>query len=333
MSPRPPQQALAPIEPAMQAVLAACERVTRQQARNFYYGLKLTPEPQRSAMYVVYAWMRAADDLADAAGFAPEERVRRIAQFRAATEQALQGHAPDADPVWRGLAWVAGRHQLSAQDFHDMLDGQLADVSTPSYETWDELRGFCYRVASTVGLVCIRIWGYSGDEAPALAIDRGIAFQLTNILRDYREDFDLGRVYLPADEFRRMELTPLDLRHWRKPDLCSEFIRAQCERAEQFYRRSAPLDALITPGCLPTLWAMTEIYHGLLQKIHRRPVSISGDRRVRLSGVRKAWIAYRAQRMARDLRPVGRSSGAFAAPAGSGAAPSVAEARPQEAKA
>lgn len=184
-----------------------------------------------------------------------------------------------------------------------MLDGQLADVGTVRHEDWESLRAFCYRVASTVGLVCIRIWGYEGGDAPALAIDRGIAFQLTNILRDFREDYDRDRVYLPLDELRRMELTPADLRDWTKPDLCAEFVRAQCRRAEQFYVRSAPLDRMIVPGCRPTLWAMTEIYHGLLARIAERPESVARERRIRLSSVRKAWIAFRAGRMAREARP------------------------------
>lgn len=293
--------------PAEHAAIAACERVTRVQARNFYYGLKLTPEPQRSAMFVVYAWMRAADDLADADGFAPEERIRRIAAFRACTVQALAGDgsvegSPVSDALWCGLAWVARRHALQVQDFHDMLDGQLADVGTVRHEDWESLRAFCYRVASTVGLVCIRIWGYEHPDAPALAIDRGIAFQLTNILRDFREDFDMGRVYLPADELARMELTPRDLRDWAKPDLCTEFVLAQCTRAETYYKRSQALESMITPGCAPTLWAMTKIYHGLLTRIATRPRQIATEQRVRLSGFRKGWIAFRAQRMARAAR-------------------------------
>jgi phytoene synthase len=290
------------VPPDLAPVLAECERITRARARNFWYGLKLTPGAERGAMYVIYAWMRAADDLADAEGFAPEERVRRIAEFRAATDAALAGEIPDDSPVWRGLAWVAERHQLSQRDFHDMLDGQLSDVGPASYQHWDDLRGFCYRVASTVGLVCIRIWGYHDPAAPALAVDRGIAFQLTNILRDFREDYDLGRVYLPAEDFQRFDLTPESLRGWKQPEQCAEFMRAQCDRAEQFYVRSAPLDQMITPSCLPTLWAMTQIYHGLLVKIRANPAKVVSDKRVRLSSARKAWIAWRASRMARGAR-------------------------------
>jgi phytoene synthase len=283
--------------------VAECERIVRERARNFWYGLKLTPEPKRSAMYVIYAWMRAADDLADAEGFAAEERVRRIAGFRAATDAALAGKPVDGSAIWRGLAWVARSHELSPKDFHDMLDGQLSDVGAVQYESWDELRGFCYRVASTVGLVCIRVWGYSDPRATSLAIDRGIAFQLTNILRDVREDMELGRVYLPAEDFRRFELTPERLLRWQEPAQCAEFIRAQCDRAEQFYARSAPLDAMVTPSCLPTLWAMSGIYRGLLGRIRADPRAVVSGRRVRLPAWRKAWIAWRASRMSKAGAP------------------------------
>ena len=280
--------------------IAECERITRTRARNFWYGLRLTPEPQRSAMYAIYAWMREADDLADAEGIADDERVRRIAQFRHDTDAALAGHPPGGRPTWRALAWVAAHHALAPRDFHDMLDGQLGDVGSVRFETWDDLRGFCYRVASTVGLVCIRVWGFSDPAAPALAVDRGIAFQLTNILRDYREDFDQGRVYLPAEDFRRMDLTPEMLRRWSPAPQCEEFMRAQCDRAAQFYERSAPLDAMVTPSCVPTLWAMTEIYRALLGRIQANPAAVVGPRRVRVPSWRKAFIAWRASRRSRE---------------------------------
>ncbi|MFM8872045.1 MAG: phytoene/squalene synthase family protein, partial [Phycisphaerales bacterium] len=265
-----------------------------------WYGLRLTPEPQRSAMYAIYAWMREADDLADAEGIADDERVRRIAQFRHDTDAALAGRPPGGRPTWRALAWVAAHHDLAPRDFHDMLDGQLGDVGPVRFQTWDDLRGFCYRVASTVGLVCIRVWGYSDPAATALAVDRGIAFQLTNILRDYREDFDQGRVYLPAEDFRRMDLTPEMLRRWSPAPQCEEFMRAQCDRAAQFYERSAPLDAMVTPSCVPTLWAMTEIYRALLGRIQANPSAVVGARRVRVPSWRKAFIAWRASRRSRE---------------------------------
>lgn len=273
----------------------SCEEITRRRARNFYYGLRLTPEPERFAMFIIYAWMREADDLADAGGAKPEERCRRVEAFRLATDAAFDGAPIDDSSLWTGFTEVTKRWPVRRQDFHDMLDGQLADIHGETHESWDQLRRFCYRVASTVGLICIHVWGFRDPEAPKLAIDRGIAFQLTNVLRDFRQDFDGGHVYLPASDFAAMELTPEMVRRWQPADRCHEFIRAQAERARAHYQSSLALDGMITPSCEPTLWAMTTIYRGLLEKILADPERVVRDRRIRLSAARKAWIAFRAR--------------------------------------
>ncbi len=155
----------------------------------------------------------------------------------------------------------------------------------------------CERVASTVGLICISIWGYRNPAARDLAVDRGIAFQLTNILRDYRQDYDAGRVYLPREDFDRHRLTPTLLRKWDEPARCRGLVLEQAARAQSFYDRSAPLEGMITPSCRPTLWAMTAIYHGLLKKLERFPRRIVSDQRLRLSSMRKGMIALRARRL------------------------------------
>lgn len=278
----------------------ACREVTRRRARNFYYGLKLTPEPKRSALYAIYAWMRAADDLADAAAGSTAERLERIAEFRETTDRLFRGDDVPAEPLWQAMADVLRRFDLPAPAFHHMLDGQEADLRTERYETFEDVRRFCYNVASTVGLVCIAVWGVNDSSAPELAVEQGIAFQLTNILRDVRQDLDHGRCYLPMSELRRAGLSIEDLKSWRKPDSCEAFIREQAQRAEQHYERSIPLISMVSPDCRPTLWAMREIYHGLLLKIIAEPASIMGSRRVRLSSLRKAWIAFQAQRMSRS---------------------------------
>lgn len=286
--------------PQLEAAFAACERIVREQAKNFWYGLRLTAEPKRSAMYAIYAWMRQADDIADEPGLPIATRREALARFRADTDQALSGRAPSPDPMWAALADIAPRYQLAARDFHDMLEGQLADLDDVRVETWEELRTQCYRVASTVGLVCIRIWGYRDQRAEALAIDRGIAFQLTNILRDIREDLGNGRVYLPAEELRAAGISIEDLLAWREPGRCRDFMTAQIERARRHYVASEPLDRTITPDCVPTLWALTSIYRRLLERIARDPrKAVLGDR-VRLPTWEKAWIAFRAKRSARN---------------------------------
>jgi phytoene synthase len=288
-------------DPSLVAAFQACREITRKRARNFYYGLKLSPEPQRSALYTMYAWMRRADDVADEAITSPIEvdaRVHRIEQLRIATDAACNGALFDGDPLWIAVRECIARFRIRREDLHDLLDGQLADLRVTQYESFESLRTYCRRVASSVGLVCLSIWGCDDEGARRLAIDRGLAFQLTNILRDYREDFDQGRVYLPQQDFRAFGLTPRRLRDWSDPDLCAQFVQSQAERAARCYESSRALDEMISPPFRPTLWAMTGIYQGLLVKIRRDPAAVASRRRVRLSAWRKGAIALRARRMA-----------------------------------
>jgi 15-cis-phytoene synthase len=285
------------------AALRHCREITRRCARNFYYGLKLSPEPQRSALYVIYAWMRRADDLVDNAATPDTSAIEaRLQSFRDATDAALRGSPMNNDPLWIGLADTATRFRLPAEHFHAMLDGQVEDLAKPSYATFEDLRGYCYRVASTVGLICIEVWGYSDRSARELAVERGIAFQLTNILRDYRQDYEAGRIYLPLEDFERHGITPQELRDWSHPQECHALMRQQIERTESYYRRSAALDGMIAPGCRPTLWAMTTIYHGLLRKMMNNPSKLMLGGRLRLSALQKGTIALRAKWISRVAR-------------------------------
>ncbi len=313
---------------SLDAAFDACERIVRERAKNFWYGLRLTPEPKRSAMYAIYAWMREADDIADEPGHSVADRRARLERFRGDTDAALEGRVPSDRAVWVALAEVAPRYRLVAKDFHDMLDGQLADLGDgPNPEvcpeecqvrcaTWDDLRLVCYRVASTVGLVCIRVWGYR-DEALAesairCAIDRGIAFQLTNILRDVREDHANGRTYLPAEEFARFGISPEALLSWRDEDRCLAFMEFQIRRARALYDGSESLESMISPDCVPTLWALTQIYQRLLQRIERNPRRVTGDDRVRLPTWEKLWVGFKAKRMAGGWSTADMPAGAAA---------------------
>ena len=276
--------------------LRYCGEITKQRARNFYYGLKLAPEPQRSALFTIYAWMRCADDLVDDASDGSKQCMQQIEFFRACTDTVLAGNeAQDDNPMWVALADVSRRFDVKPQILHSMLEGQIDDLAGRQYETFEQVREYCYRVASSVGLLCISIWGYNDPKAPELAIDRGIAFQLTNILRDYKEDYDVGRIYLPAEDFAAHDLTPQQLRNWSEPGKCRQFISAQVQRAESFYDRSKPLDQMITPSCRPALWAMTTIYRSLLHKIQHQPAQIIESKRVRLGAWHKGMIAFRAK--------------------------------------
>jgi phytoene synthase len=282
-----------------------CRELTRRRARNFYYGLKLLPEPRRSALYAVYAWMRRADDITDAAPDDPEEAQRRIETFRAATIATFEGDGESDDPVLVAVRAVLREFPINVEHFHRMLDGQLDDLNGRTYESFEQLYDYCYSVASTVGLLCIEVWGYHDERAPSLAIDRGIAFQLTNILRDFKQDFDTGRVYLPADEFAALGLTPEALRRVADEPRCRQLLLEQVRRADSYYRRSRALDEMIDPACQPTLWAMTEIYHRLLLRIERDPIALISGPRLRLSSMEKGAIALRAKLRARTARKNG----------------------------
>ncbi|MCZ6835500.1 MAG: phytoene/squalene synthase family protein [Planctomycetota bacterium] len=287
------------LEARVSGAMEHCRRITRAEARNFYYGLKLAPEPKRSALYTIYAWMRRADDLVDdlvdETTTEQDRRGERLERFREETDAALEGNPVDDDPVWIGLSHVVDCFGLDASLFHDMLDGQLEDLGHREYETFDDLRRYCYRVASTVGLICITIWGYEQKEAEAIAIDRGIAFQLTNIIRDFREDFDIGRIYLPRCDFQKHGLTPRQMREGENPDAAKRFILQQIDRAESYYQKSESLESMIHPSCAPSLWAMTSIYRGTLDKIRRDPGRLIGDRRISLNSLRKSSIALQAK--------------------------------------
>lgn len=290
-----------------------CAEVVKQRARNFYYGLRLTPEPRRSAIYSVYAWMRAADDEADRAGSIADKR-RTLGAFRAATEALLAGradHPRAADPAFVAFGHTVRAFALDHADLHALLDGLDFDLDqeelaqrrgsgapVPMCDTREELKTYCYRVASTVGLVCIRIWGLAGEarweEARPLAIRRGLAFQLTNILRDYAQDYDEGRVYLPADDFARFGVTPAQLRAWEPAAPARAMVSDLAAWARAEYAASAPLDRMVDPACYATLRTMTRIYSGLLDVIEADPSRVCGTRRIRLKSARKAGIALRA---------------------------------------
>lgn len=311
------------------AVLAdaynACAAVTRRCARNFYYGLRLTPEPRRSAIYSVYAWMRRADDQVDAAADLPTKSAR-LAEFSQATERLIAGEPlgdAESDPVWIAFRETDRRYRLDPADLRRLLKGLATDLDAEqlaanSHEpilicrTREDLREYCYCVASTVGLICVAIWGLRdpalAPEARRLAIERGQAFQLTNILRDFAQDYDEGRVYLPTEDFARAGLSAQDLRHWREPARSQRFVQQLAALARSHYDASAPLDDMICPTCVAALSAMTRIYSGLLEVIERHPERIVGGGRIRLPSARKATIAIGAFVRAFTARRFGRAS-------------------------
>lgn len=279
-----------------------CEQITRTQARNFYYGLKLLPEPKRSAMFALYAYMRLVDDIADADdGRSPARRLEELEAWRVQTHAVLEGRplhgqAYAGHVVWPAFGEVARRYGLPAYIFDDVIAGQRQDLQPADFGDFPQLREYCYRVAGTVGLASIYIWGFEGgEETERLAVERGVAFQLTNILRDLREDAALGRTYLPTDELAAAGVSVDDLHRLRGGEPFRHLMRSQIARAEGFYESSRELESRIERDCRPTLVAMTEIYRGLLKKVAVEPERVLRER-VSLSLLSKIRIGWRASR-------------------------------------
>ncbi len=290
----------------LDAAYAACAQIVRERARNFYHGLRLTPEPRRGAIYAIYAWMRAADDCADAPEPAPVRR-ERLRLFGERTRRIVDAQLPhEADPpFWLALAATVRSYPIDPVIFFDMLEGLAEDLDAPGYQTDDDLARYCYRVAGTAGLACVWIWGLKPGVDPAharqLALRRGQAFQRTNILRDFLQDFDEApsRVYLPREIFARHDLTPDQVRNWHRPDACAALVAEQAAIAREHYSASTELESIIDPSCGPTLWAMTRIYSGLLDIVQKDPARVADQRRIRLPGAKKASIALQAAVLAR----------------------------------
>lgn len=279
--------------------MAHCHDVAKTRARNFYYGMKLTPEPKRSCLYAIYAFMRACDDLADGEDLTeplpPLETQQQIEGFRRRMDAVLDGSEPPAEePFWLAFKHVCEQFPIERPHLHAMLDGQIADLFKNRYASFDELYKYCYNVASVVGLVCVAVWGYDNDRSTLqLAEYRGIALQLTNILRDLSEDAQRGRIYLPQEDLERFGYTENDLIAGKANEAFDRMMTFQIERARSYYEMSETLERKINADSRGACWAMMRIYRGLLDRIAANPRQVF-RKRVRLGGVQKASIALAA---------------------------------------
>jgi phytoene synthase len=264
---------------------AFCRRIARTRARNFYYSFLLLKRQRKDAMCAMYAFMRFCDDLSDDPGQA--DAANAIACWREELACALEGQFSD-NPVWPAFHDSVRRYKIPHQYFFDMIEGVGSDVQPRRMVTFDELYRYCYQVASVVGLTTVHIFGFNSPEALPLAEKCGIAFQLTNILRDVAEDATAGRVYLPAEDLRRFgaEVT-------RRDQAFLKLLRFEADRAKAYYAESAPLVAMIEPESQGALWALIEIYRRLLARIERSDFDVL-DRRIRVPAWEKVWILVRS---------------------------------------
>ncbi len=267
---------------------AYCRSVARRRAKNFYYSFLLLSPPQRDAMCAIYAFMRSSDDLSDEPG---AERAA-IDRWRAALDHALAGRYGQ-NACWPAFHDAVTRFGIPARYFYEMIDGITSDLDPKQPETFDGLYRYCYHVASVVGLAIIHIFGFDSPEAPPLAEKCGIAFQLTNILRDIREDAENGRIYLPAEDLNRFGVRGEDLRAAAPTPAFLDLMRFEAARARRYYDESMPLLGLVHPRSRRSLWALVEIYSRLLAKIGHSGYDVL-SRRISLPAAEKTWILLRS---------------------------------------
>jgi phytoene synthase len=279
----------------VRAAYAACEQITRREARNFSYGIRLLPGPKRHALSAVYAMARRIDDIGDGA-LPAREKLRRLDDLDADLRRLPD--APDpGDPVAVAVADAARRFCLPVDAFGEIIQGCRADVTVPTYETFEDLHRYCRWVAGSVGRLSTAIYEPEDpDAAWPLADALGVALQLTNILRDIREDRLAGRVYLPAEDLDRfgcrIELDA-DGRVADAPDRFRALVRFEAERAERWYETGLALLPLIDHRSAACTAAMAGIDHRLLVRIAADPYVVCGAR-LSLTGPAKLAVAVRA---------------------------------------
>jgi 15-cis-phytoene synthase len=276
-----------------------CERITWSQARNFAYGIRLLPPAKRRGLAVVYAFARRIDDIGD--GTMPaQEKIAALEQARQALanlgQQSLAG-APADDPVLLALADVARNFPVPLPAFGELIDGCVADVRGTSYQTFDDLLWYCRCVAGSVGRLSLGIFGTRAGPNPTtqaveLADSLGVALQLTNILRDIREDHQNGRVYLPAEDLAKFDCDPATLDQSASPGF-TRLVEFEAERARDWYATGWKLLPLLDRRSAACTGAMAGIYRRLLERIAADPAAVLRGR-TSLSGQEKATVAVRA---------------------------------------
>jgi phytoene synthase len=285
------------MSPSLEDSFAYCRRVTRQQARNFYYSFVLLKRAEHDAMCVLYSFMRYSDDLSDEPSPGGEPARERMRRWRADLDAALRGDFGE-HPAWPAFRSVVERYGVPHDYFREMIDGVASDLEPREFKTFEELYRYCYRVASVAGLSIIHILGFESPRALELAEKCGVAFQLTNILRDVREDAGRGRVYLPSEDLARFGLGREDVLQGRDSEGFRQLLRFEAARARAYYQESAPLVGLVRRRNRSSLWALIEIYRRLLEKIERSNFDVL-QVRIRLTAAEKCRVVARAALMAR----------------------------------
>ena len=277
--------------PTVEAAYEHCATVTRRAGSNFYWGFRLLTAERRRGLTAVYAFCRAADDIADEPDLR-QDPARLIARWREELAHAYDG--TPRHPIGVALADTVARFAIPREHFAAVIDGVEMDLSRTRYARWDgDLADYCYRVAAAVGLIAIEIFGYTNASARDYAVNLGLAFQLTNILRDVPEDAARGRIYLPAEDLARFGCEESDVLAGRYTDAFRRVMAYECARAGEYYGRARFSLAEEDRPTLAAAEAMRLIYEQLLRRVMFRRYDVFGPK-VRLTSAEKAALAIAA---------------------------------------
>ncbi len=280
----------APTASQLDMAYSVCRSIARAAAKNFYYGFAVLPQRKRNALSAVYAFMRRCDDITDDTALHPQDRYNKLIEWLDKVHRALAAQPTD-DPVLLALTDAQRNYQIPIGLLDQLAYGTATDLDyapeaagaplAARYQTYEELSQYCYGVASVVGLVCIRIFGYRDPAAEPLAERCGLAFQLTNIIRDVKEDAAMGRVYLPQEDLAQFGLSASDL---AMPDLARirPLLAMEADRARECYKSGEELIPLVNEDSQPALWVLITIYRRLLEKIALKQYDVFSER-VRLT--------------------------------------------------
>ena len=292
----------APTPSQLDVAYSVCRHIARSAAKNFYYGFVVLPRRKRNALSAVYAFMRRCDDISDDPTLSFHERRNKLADWLDAVHRALAGEPTD-DAILLALTDAQRRYHIPVGLLDQLAYGTAADVEqepgsssegTPlaaRYQSFAELQQYCYGVASVVGLVCIRIFGYRDPAAEPLAENCGLAFQLTNMIRDVKEDAAMGRIYFPQEDLAEFGLAAADFAAPNASRLRS-LLAKEADRARECYRSGEELIPLVSEDSQPALWVLITIYRRLLEKIAARQYDVFSER-VRLNVPEKLAILGR----------------------------------------
>jgi len=276
-----------------------CREVAHKRAKNFYYSFVVLPHAKRDAMCAVYAFMRYCDDLADD----PDLDLNRLEMLERWRRSLYETTSEDS-LILPAFHDTVNRFNIPLDYFSQIIDGASMDLSISHYETFEQLYDYCYKVASAVGLVCIHIFGFDSPDAKKYAEYCGIAFQLTNILRDLKEDAASGRVYLPEEDLHAFRYSPEELSLEVRDERFDKLMHFEVTRARGYYKAALPLLDMVHGSGRPGLCAMIEIYSGILNAIERNRYDVFHNS-VSIPKSRKVAIAAKA--LVRSKLPGGRS--------------------------